>query len=98
MLIDAKPIFKKLEELRDERKCGCSDQKARERVYFDIVLADVRLMADDAGMIDPEKAVSELERTRSQIRIGSRDLKTKYQVYEYAIRVIRSAEHAQTTG
>ena len=62
-----------------------------ERAYFDIVIADVRMMVQD-GMIDTEQAVSELERTRSQTRANRRELQTRYNVYEYAIRIIKSYE------
>lgn len=91
MLVDARPIVEKLEDLRNKRNCNCSAQKVLERAYFDIVIADVRMMIQD-GMIDTEQAVSELERTRSQTRANRRELQTRYNVYEYAIRVIKYYE------
>lgn len=91
MLVDAQPIVEKLEELRNKRKCNCSAQKVLERAYFDIVIADVRMMVKD-GMIDTESSVSELEKTRSQTRANRRELQTRYNVYEYAIRIIKSYE------
>ncbi len=91
MLVDAKPIVEKLEDLRNKRNCNCSAQKVLERAYFDIVIADVRMMIQD-GMIDTEQAVSELEKTRSQTRANRRELQTRYNVYEYAIRVIKYYE------
>ena len=92
MLVEARPIIEKLEDLRNKRNCNCSAQKVLERAYFDIVIADVRMMVDDRGMIDTESAVSELERTRSQTRANRRELQTRYNVYEYAIRIIKSYE------
>lgn len=91
MLVNAQPIVEKLEDLRNKRNCNCSAQKVLERAYFDIVIADVRMMVQD-GMIDTEQAVSELERTRSQTRANRRELQTRYNVYEYAIRIIKSYE------
>lgn len=91
MLVDARPIVEKLEDLRNKRNCNCSAQKVLERAYFDIVIADVRMMIQD-GMIDTEQAVSELEKTRSQTRANRRELQTRYNVYEYAIRIIKSYE------
>lgn len=95
MLVNAKPIVEKLEELRNRRKCNCSGQKILERAYFDIVIADVRMMTDKDGMIDTEKAVSDLERTRSQTKANRREMQTRYNVYEYAIRIIKSHEKSQ---
>lgn len=95
MLIEAKPIVDKLEDLRNKRKCNCSGQKILERAYFDIVIADVRMMIDKDGMIDTESAVSELEKTRSQIKATRRETQIRYNVYEYAIRIIRSYEKSQ---
>lgn len=92
MLVNAQPIVEKLEDLRNKRNCNCSAQKVLERAYFDIVIADVRMMVDDRGMIDTESAVSELEKTRSQTRANRRELQTRYNVYEYAIRIIKSYE------
>ena len=95
MLVNAKPIVDKLEDLRNKRKCNCSGQKILERAYFDIVIADVRMMIDTDGMIDTESAVSELEKTRSQIKATRRETQIRYNVYEYAIRIIRSYEKSQ---
>jgi len=91
MLVNAQPIVEKLEDLRNKRNCNCSAQKVLERAYFDIVIADVRMMIQD-GMIDTESAVSELEKTRSQTRANRRELQTRYNVYEYAIRIIKAYE------
>lgn len=91
MLVDARPIIEKLEDLRNKRNCNCSAQKVLESAYFDIVIADVRMMVKD-GMIDTESAVSELTKTRSQTRANRRELQTRYNVYEYAIRIIKSYE------
>lgn len=94
MLVNAKPIVEKLEDLRNKRNCQCSAQKILERAYFDIVIADVRMMIKD-GMIDTESAVSELEKTRSQTKASRRETQIRYNVYEYAIRIIRSYEKKQ---
>ena len=95
MLVNAEPIITKLEDLRNKRNCQCSAQQVLERDYFDIVIADVRMMVDSNGMIDTEKAVSELQRTRSQTRANRRKLQIRYNVYEYAIRIIKSYEKIQ---
>ena len=95
MLVNAKPIVEKLEDLRNKRNCNCSGQKILERAYFDIVIADVRMMIDSDGMIDSESAVSELEKTRSQTKASRRETQIRYNVYEYAIRIIRSYEKSQ---
>lgn len=92
MLVNAKPIVEKLEDLRNKRNCNCSAQKVLERAYFDIVIADVRMMIDKDGMIDTESAVSELEKTRSQTKASRRETQIRYNVYEYAIRIIKSYE------
>lgn len=92
MLINAKPVVEKLEYLRNKRNCNCSAYKVMERAYFDIVIADVRMMVDEQGMIDTDKAVSELERTRLSTRANRREIQIRYNVYEYAIRIVRMAE------
>lgn len=92
MLVKAKPIVDTLENLRNKRKCQCSSQKVLERAYFDIVIADVKMLTDEHGMIDTDKAVSELDRTRLSARASRRECQIRYSVYEYAIRIIRTAE------